>query len=85
MMNVCDAEVERGEEDDFRRRQKAEEMKGNEEGAESKLFGCGALWSRVRERVEASRVETNSNVIAPTDPAAEAFMQATAPDPLPPS
>ena len=49
MMNVCNAEVERGEEDDFRRRQEAEEMKGNEEGAEGKLFGCGTLWRPVRE------------------------------------
>lgn len=51
MMDVCNAEVERREEDDFRRRQETEEMKGNEEGAEGKLFGCGTLSSLVREIV----------------------------------
>lgn len=44
MMDVCDAEVERGEEDDFRGGQKAEEMKGDEQGAEGQLFGCGTLY-----------------------------------------
>lgn len=48
MMYVCDAKVERGEEDDFCGWQEAEEMKGNEEGAEGKLFGCGTLGSLVR-------------------------------------
>lgn len=60
-------------------------MQGNEEGAEGKLLGGGTLWRLSENRVKVSGEVTNSNVIAPADPTAQAFMQAAAPDPLPPS
>lgn len=89
MMDVCDAKVERGEEDDFRGGEETEEMQGNEKRPEDQFFGCGTLCRLVREPSRSfgggGGEGTNSDVIAPADPAAEAFMQAAAPDPLPPS
>lgn len=49
MMDVCDAKVERGEEDDFRGGEETEEMQGNKEGPEDQLFSCGTLCRLVRE------------------------------------
>lgn len=43
---------------------------------------CGA---RSENRVKVSGEVTNSYVIAPADPTAQAFMQTAAADPLPPS
>lgn len=46
---------------------------------------CGARSENQDNQGECVGAETNGNVIAPADPAAEAFMQATTPNPFPPS